>query len=231
MLVNNEHFVTIHGWMRTQLNLKGNDLMVYAIIYSFTQSSEQRCKGSLQFLADWCGATKQGIIKNIKSLLSKKLIAKVENSANGVNRVEYYATEFNTTEFNAPFNIVETPLNNVSEYVEHSLPRNKKSNKERHKEVFQGEKAIKRFTVPSVEDVSAYCVERGNDVDAQKFVDFYTSNGWMVGRNKMKDWKAAVRTWEKNSRPAKTGDVGKGGIKVKPEDQQDHSLDFIVKGV
>lgn len=55
-----------------------------------------------------------------------------------------------------------------------------------------------RFKPPTVEEVSDYCRERGNHVDPQRFVDYYTSNGWKVGRNTMKDWKAAVRTWEKN---------------------------------
>ena len=56
----------------------------------------------------------------------------------------------------------------------------------------------KRFTPPTLEEVTAYCIERGNNVDAQHFIDYYTSNGWLVGKNKMKDWKAAVRTWERN---------------------------------
>lgn len=55
----------------------------------------------------------------------------------------------------------------------------------------------KRFSPPSLEDVKAYCIERGNNVDAERFIDYYTANGWQVGKNKMKDWKAAVRTWEK----------------------------------
>lgn len=55
----------------------------------------------------------------------------------------------------------------------------------------------KRFSPPTVDKVRDYCFERGNCVDPQRFVDYYTSNGWMVGKNKMKDWKAAVRTWEK----------------------------------
>lgn len=54
-----------------------------------------------------------------------------------------------------------------------------------------------RFSPPSVEEVAAYCRERGNGVDAQAFVDFYESKGWKIGRDPMKDWKAAVRTWEK----------------------------------
>lgn len=55
----------------------------------------------------------------------------------------------------------------------------------------------KRFTPPTLDDVSAYIRERGSNVDAQRFLDFYTAKGWIVGKNRMKDWKAAVRTWEK----------------------------------
>ena len=54
-----------------------------------------------------------------------------------------------------------------------------------------------RFSPPSLDEVQAYIAERGSAVDAQQFVDFYASKGWMVGKNRMKDWKAAVRTWEK----------------------------------
>lgn len=57
-------------------------------------------------------------------------------------------------------------------------------------------KAHRRFAPPSVEEVVSYCRERKNGVDAQRFVDFYASKGWRVGNNPMKDWKAAVRTWE-----------------------------------
>jgi hypothetical protein len=57
----------------------------------------------------------------------------------------------------------------------------------------------KRFIIPSLQEVSNYCLERGKGVDAEKFVNYYTSNGWLVGKNKMKDWKACVRTWEKSS--------------------------------
>lgn len=56
------------------------------------------------------------------------------------------------------------------------------------------------FKKPTVEEVAAYCRERKNKIDAQQFVDHYSSNGWRVGRTAMKDWKAAVRTWEKNER-------------------------------
>lgn len=55
----------------------------------------------------------------------------------------------------------------------------------------------KRFSPPTAEEVSQYCRERNNGVDAVAFVDFYASKGWVVGRSPMKDWKAAVRTWER----------------------------------
>lgn len=56
----------------------------------------------------------------------------------------------------------------------------------------------RRFTPPSVDEVAAYCRERRNAVDAQRFVDFYAASGWMRGKTPVKDWKACIRTWEKN---------------------------------
>ena len=56
------------------------------------------------------------------------------------------------------------------------------------------------FMPPTVEEVRAYCKERKNNIDAEAFVSFYESKGWMIGKNKMKDWKAAVRTWEQKDK-------------------------------
>lgn len=76
---------------------------------------------------------------------------------------------------------------------------NKKENKNKKENECYKPQTPKRvvFVPPSLEDVTAYCKERGNSVDPQAFIDFYTSKGWMVGKNQMKDWKASVRTWEK----------------------------------
>lgn len=65
----------------------------------------------------------------------------------------------------------------------------------------------KTFNPPTVDEVREYCIERNNNIDPVKFCDFYQMKGWMVGKNKMKDWKAAIRTWEnkdKQEQPAKT---------------------------
>jgi hypothetical protein len=66
-----------------------------------------------------------------------------------------------------------------------------------------------RFTKPTLDEVTAYCRERKNGVDPQKWIDHYTSNGWKVGKNKMVDWKAAVRTWENNDVNGGNGNGGK----------------------
>ncbi len=57
----------------------------------------------------------------------------------------------------------------------------------------------KNFKRPTLVEVSEYCIERNNNVSPVAFVDFYESKGWMIGKNPMKDWKAAVRTWEQNN--------------------------------
>lgn len=60
-----------------------------------------------------------------------------------------------------------------------------------------------RFTPPTLQEVQVYCMSRHNNVDPEKFIDFYSAKGWMIGKNKMKDWKAAVRTWEKGEKEVK----------------------------
>lgn len=66
-----------------------------------------------------------------------------------------------------------------------------------------------RFSPPSIEEVTVYCKERGNAIDPQTFIDFYTAKGWKIGNQAMKDWRAAIRTWEKrdcqDSKPKRVG--------------------------
>ena len=81
--------------------------------------------------------------------------------------------------------------------------------KEKVKEKVKVKDNNKIFKPPTVDDVRAYCTERGNCVDPQSFVDFYASKGWMIGKNKMKDWKAAVRTWERSETKTRLGETAK----------------------
>lgn len=70
------------------------------------------------------------------------------------------------------------------------------------KEISKEKKDI--FRKPTFEEVSAYCLERNNGIDPEQFIDYYESKGWVVGKSKMKDWKACVRTWERNRKGKST---------------------------
>lgn len=83
--------------------------------------------------------------------------------------------------------------------IEIELEKDIKIEKEIHSSAKSTTIKRKRFEKPTLSEVKAYCIERGNNVDAQHFYDYYESNGWKVGKNSMKNWQAAVRTWEKNS--------------------------------
>lgn len=88
------NFIVVQSFMVKDLKLKGNELIVYAIIYGFSQDGENRFTGSLQYICDWTNSSKQGIMKTLKSLVEKGLIEKTEIYKNGVKFVEYHAIEF-----------------------------------------------------------------------------------------------------------------------------------------
>ena len=102
-----ENFVTLSGFMITDLHLKGNELIVYAIIYGFSQAKGTAFRGSAQYLADWTNSTRQGVMKNLKSLMQKGLIDRRAAMINGRSGFEYYATKF-TCKQSLPVNGVDT---------------------------------------------------------------------------------------------------------------------------
>lgn len=96
-------------------------------------------------------------------------------------------------------------VRNLQEISEKSTPEIEielKKEIEIEKEIHSSAKSTttkrKRFEKPSISDIKQYCIERNNNVNAEQFFDYYESNGWKVGKNSMKDWKAAVRTWERS---------------------------------
>lgn len=71
-------------------------------------------------------------------------------------------------------------------------------------------KSSMRFAPPTLDELNAYCGEKGLRIDAQRFIDFYESKGWMIGKNQMKDWKAAVRNWSRSQRQELTAKAAAG---------------------
>lgn len=99
---------------------------------------------------------------------------------------------------------------NPTKPTETPKDKEKEKRKESKETTLSGgkEKPLARFSPPTVDEVAAYCRERENAVNAQRFLDFYAAKGWRIGKEPMKDWRAAVRTWEQRDnepgKPAKT---------------------------
>lgn len=134
--VKDENYINIQGWMVTKLGLKGNELLIYAIIYGFSQTEDQTFNGSLQYLADWTNSTKQGVTKNLKALVEKGYIVKEDKYINNVKFCEYYATKLDTvynsvaqgiqqsltgytTKFNTPMQ--QSLTNNINDNIDNKL--------------------------------------------------------------------------------------------------------------
>lgn len=91
-VVKDNNFIAIQGWMRTKLNLKGNELLIYALIYGFSQDGESRFKGSRKYIADWCGCSLNTVDRSLSSLVDKGLLAKYPHiDDNGSRLVDYVA--------------------------------------------------------------------------------------------------------------------------------------------
>lgn len=149
------------------------------LLYADTGVEPSEFRGNERFL--WPTA-KQGI-----DLAAKK---SETNRANGSKpkRTEANVSEVEQIEANRSLN------NNINNKVKKDIEKETLLSECKEKE--------KRFTPPTVEEVRAYCQERGNGIDAQTFVDFYTAKGWKIGKESMKDWKASVRTWESKRKDA-----------------------------
>ena len=119
--VNRDNYIVIQGWMVTELGLKGSELIVYALIYGFSQTENQVFSGSLQYLADWTNCTKQGVIKTLKSLIEKGYIAKNEKLINSVKFCEYYATKFNRVLNKIEYPVKQSLPNNIGNNIENNI--------------------------------------------------------------------------------------------------------------
>ena len=186
--VNERNYIVVQGWMLTALHLKGNELLIYACIYGFSQFEGQTFRGSWQYLADWTNSTKRGVANCLKSLVEKGYLEKVDKVVNGVKFCEYRATNFTGV------------VKNVHGGDEQSSPNNLDINN-------LGNNQVYKFVKPTLDEVKEYCKQRNNGVDAEKWYNHYTANGWMVGRTKMVDWQAAVRTWERGDSNGKPRSV------------------------
>lgn len=89
--VKDNNFIAIQGWMRTRLNLKGNELLIYALVYGFSQDGNSRFTGSRKYIAEWCGCSLDTVDRSLSSLVGKGLLAKYPHTDQNGSRVVDYA--------------------------------------------------------------------------------------------------------------------------------------------
>lgn len=175
-------YQVIEDWM---LDIEGlntaESLAIFAVINGFSQDDNGAFYGSAEYLAKWARCSCKTVYRKLAEMVDAGLVIKKEfRDENGAKRCEYRIARHG------------------SEMMDQTLPETKPTKKS------------KRFSPPTRDEVAAYCEERGNGIEPDRFVDYYESKGWVVGKARMKDWRAAVRTWEQR-------DAADGKPKPKPD--------------
>lgn len=190
-------------------NIKPAAKGLYAYLASFCGCSDE-CYPSIDTITREMGISKDTFYKQINSLVAAGVVEKYQSKD---------GTKFSRTIYKLTHevNILPFPKKQETENIEKPFPKKSISTKSETEEKDTNNNSInnnninntsnkesksKRFTPPTLEEVQEYCKDNEYSVDAEAFIDFYTSKGWMVGKNKMKEWKAAIRTWEKRNRAA-----------------------------
>jgi DNA-binding transcriptional regulator GbsR (MarR family) len=124
----------------------------------------------------------------LDSLVIQGILLRENYNKSGYDRTCWYAFK-DENSFLQNYNIHIAELQDGSSEIAKPIPYNNTFKKT----------STNKFIKPTIEEVKIYCVEIGYNLDAEKFCDHYDSNGWLVGKNPMKDWKASIRTWKRNS--------------------------------
>lgn len=208
MTVRKESYITIQAFMVNELELKGNELIVYALIYGFSQDGYSWFSGSQSYITKWLGGASRTTVDScLRKLTKKGLLAKRVRVENEVRYCDYRALvpeqkedvqKMDTLPKNCTGDVqnldrgcTETVQGGCTESGHNKLELD--ITRDSNRDMYRGKT---RFTPPTLEEVEAYIKEKGYHVNAAKWYAHYEANGWKVGRNKMKDWHAAVRTWE-----------------------------------
>lgn len=214
-MIKQKSHIVIDAYM-LQLGLKGNELLIYALIAGFCQDGVSECWTSQETMAEWCGGISTRAVRDIlQNLITKKLITKKEclnkNVKYSYKVVEIVPEVFSTQQENFSggdwnFLPVVQELSSGNNKIDNIYDNkiDNKTIKEKKKDLPETKERV--FKKPSVEEISSYCQERNNNINPEQFYDYYEANGWKINRNPMKDWKATVRNWERNEFNRKSTD-------------------------
>lgn len=220
MLVRDDSFINVQGWMVTRLGLKGIELLVYACIHGFSHDDGTVFRGSRQYLAEFCGTSLSSIARSLRSLKDRGLIVQVHHS---VDNSEVFYKAITDPSVSVTQGVVSNCSEGSVKLTQGSCQNDTRVVSNCHEGSVKMTRAIKddniadklehklvdtivcsaqkltRFQKPTLEEVKEYANRNGDPlIDPERFIDWHESNGWKVGRNSpMKDWKAAVRNWER----------------------------------
>ena len=185
------NYYQVQGWMVKNLKLKGNELICYAVIYSFSQDEESKFMGGIKYLCDWINASEPTVVSILDKLVEKGLIERFTAITKTCKRVYYQVTKDS---------LVRGNLRNLSKGTKDSLGslynNNNNNIGNNKKKRLSDDNPKKVFVKPTIEQVEEYIKEKGYHFDAEQFWNHYESVGWMIGKNHMKDWHCACATWE-----------------------------------
>jgi hypothetical protein len=172
------------AWVDILLNTSISDWSLECRGLSFPVKKGQCAMSKLTMSERWGWSTKK--VSNFLKMLEKE------------NQIEIHNSNVTTL-----ITVKNWEIYQAKEQQKENQKKTRRKPEENNKEGKEGKEGKEKSIPPIFSDVQSYCQERGNIVDPQRWFDHYTANGWMVGKNKMKDWKAAIRTWEKNSQSNK----------------------------
>ena len=169
--------------------LSGSELLVFALVNSYSQRGQGCYWGSLDNTAKVCGISRATAIRTLQSLMEKGFVTKSKAVIDDEFRTIYFATRVSKcdSEFqNDTLRGIKMTPNIIDDNINNTL-----SIRDR------------RFVKPTIDEIRQYCDERMLDVDAENFFNFYESKGWLVGKSPMKNWRAAIATWSHRQKTEK----------------------------
>ncbi len=181
------YYAIIPAEVRYNNNLRANEKLLFGEITALSNTTG-KCTASNNYFSKLYGVVPSAITRWVSSLAKYDYID-VEYIKEGKEIKTRIITLKGIHKYDEVFTNVVEGYSQKSKENNTSINNNKK---EIYKE--------KRFKKPTLEEVKEYCKERNNEINAESFIDFYESKNWMIGKNKMKDWKACIRTWENRNR-------------------------------
>ena len=192
-MIKDENYINIQGFMITKLGLTGNDLLVYAIIYGFSQDGESVFKGTRAYLAEWCGSNERSISRNISNLLKKGYIEQVYKSQD-CRQVHYRAITpdklSRVTKCQGAGDkmsgvpVTKCHADNIEDTIEDTIEE-----EEKHTSSIVDHARTRK-------EVEDFIQEHCPHIDALGFWNYYEKRGWQIKGQPIEDWRALAAKWE-----------------------------------